>query len=241
MTKVGLQLYTIRDECARDFEGALRAVARIGYDGVELVDLYGWTAHDLRALLDELGLEVAGRHVGRDADLEAVAAEMSALGSDRVALSWIDPPDTPDASRAAVQLVRERAERAERLRLRYGFHNHWAEFDVLDGATTLDRIAELPVWLELDLGWAWWAGADPVELLERFAGRTPLVHAKDIAARGARDYRPVGDGSVGYDRVLPAIDSEWVIVEQDETGADAFGAVQRSFDFVQSASAGVGA
>jgi sugar phosphate isomerase/epimerase len=241
MTKVGLQLYTIRDECARDFEGALRAVARIGYDGVELVDLYGWSPGDVRALLDELGLEVAGRHVGRDADLEAVAAEMSALGSDRVALSWIDPPDSPEASRAAVELVRERAERAEEVGLRYGFHNHWAEFDLLDGATTLDRIAELPVWLELDLGWAWWAGADPVELFERFAGRAPLVHAKDIAARGSRDFRPVGDGGVGYDRVLSAIDAEWIIVEQDETGGDPYDAVQRSLEFVQSTAAGVGA
>ena len=233
MTKVALMLYTIRDECARDLDGSLRKVAEIGYDGVELFDLHGRGAAHVRELLDELGLEVAGRHVGADADLDAVADEMRTLGCDRVALSWIDPPASVDDSLRAVELVHDRAEHAAELGLRYGFHNHWAELEEHDGASTLDRIAELPVWLELDLGWAWWAGADPVELLRRFEGRTPLVHVKDIAARGAREFRPVGEGGVGYERVLPAAHADWLVVEQDEIDGDPFEAVRRSLDFTR--------
>jgi sugar phosphate isomerase/epimerase len=231
--KVGLMLYTIRDECARDFEGALRRVAEIGYDGVELYDLHGRAAEKVRSLLDELGLEVAGRHVSADADLAAVAAEMRVLGSDRVALAWIDPPDSAEASQAAVDLVRDRAERAREVGLQYGFHNHWAEFDEFDGSTTFERIAALPVWLELDLGWAWWAGQDPVELLQRFRARAPLVHVKDIRERGSRDFAVVGEGGVGYDRVLAAADAEWLIVEQDEIEGDPYEAVQRSLEFTR--------
>jgi sugar phosphate isomerase/epimerase len=241
VTKVGLMLYTIRDECARDFEGSLRRVADVGYDGVELFDLHGRDAADVRALLDELGLEVAGRHVSADADLEQVAVEMRVLGSDRIALAWIDPPDSADASHAAVELVRDRAAQAAALGLRYGFHNHWAELERFDGATTLERIAELPVWLELDLGWAWWAGEDPIELLRRYEGRTPLVHVKDIRERGGRDFAPVGEGGVGYDRVLPAASVEWLIVEQDETDGDPFEAVAQSLEFTRGALSGVGA
>jgi sugar phosphate isomerase/epimerase len=241
VTKVGLMLYTIRDECSRDFEGSLRRVAEIGYEGVELFDLHGRHADDVRALLDELGLEVAGRHVGADADLDRIASEMRVLGCDRIVLAWIDPPDSAEASRAAAELVRERAERAAALGLRYGFHNHWAELETFDGATTLERIAELPVWLELDLGWAWWAGEDPVELLRRYEGRTPLVHAKDIRARGGRDFAPVGEGGVGYDRVLPEADVDWLIVEQDETDGDPFAAVERSLEFTRGALSGVSA
>jgi sugar phosphate isomerase/epimerase len=233
MTKVGLQLYTIREECNRDLDGALRAVAEMGYEGVELFDLHGHGALAVRALLDELGLEVAGRHVGADADLDAVAAEMQTLGCDRVALSWIDPPESRADARAAATRIAASAARAASLGLRYGFHNHWGELAPFDGVTTLELIAELPVWLELDLGWVWWAGADPVELLRRYAGRTPLVHVKDLRARGTREFCPVGDGGVGYERVLPAAEAEWLIVEQDETDGDAFAAVRRSLDAVR--------
>jgi sugar phosphate isomerase/epimerase len=229
MTKVGLQLYTIREECARDFEGALRAVAATGYDGVELVDLYGRDVREVRELLEELGLEVAGRHVSAEADLDAVAAEMQILGCDRVALAWL----APEAVAGAVELVGAAAERAQALGLRYGFHNHAVELEPVDGATTLERIAELPVWLELDLGWVWWAGADPVELLERYRGRTPLVHVKDLRARGSREFCPVGDGGVGYERVLPAAEAEWLIVEQDEIDGDPFESVRRSLEFTR--------
>ena len=235
MTRIGLQLYTLRDECARDFEATIRRVGEIGFDGVELFDLHGRPAGEVRGLLDDAGLAVAGRHVGADADLAAVGREMRELGSDRVALSWIDPPDSPAAADAAVDLVRTRAEEAGRHGLSYGFHNHWAELEPLQGSTTLDRIGELPVWLELDLGWVWWAGADPVDLLERFRGRTPLVHVKDLRERASREFTPVGEGGVGYDRVIPAVEAEWLIVEQDETDGDPFAAVERSFAFVEAA------
>src|SRR5262249_45323208 len=72
MARVGLMLYTVRDECARDFEGTLRAVAELGYEGVELFDLHGHDPAELRGWLDELGLPVCGRH----ASLEAIEARL---------------------------------------------------------------------------------------------------------------------------------------------------------------------
>jgi hypothetical protein len=170
-----------------------------------------------------------------DADLEAIAAEARTLGYDRVALAWTDPAGSPEEARATVARVADAEGRADALGLRYGYHNHWHELEPLDdGTTVLDLLAELPVWLELDLGWVWWAGADPVELLERFRGRTPLVHVKDLRARGSREYCPVGDGGVGYERVVPAADVEWLVVEQDEHDGDALEAVARSYAAVTS-------
>ena len=110
---------------------------------------------------------------------------------------------------------------AARAGLELGFHNHDAEVRVLDdGRTFLDRMLDLPVFLELDLGWAWWAGVDPVELLERCQGRAPLVHVKDFRTAGVVSYCRVGEGGVGYERVAPAAEAagaEWLLVEQDET------------------------
>jgi len=119
--------------------------------------------------------------------------------------------------------------------LRLGFHNHWSELRPLDGgATFLDLLRRLPedlLWLELDLGWIWHTGTDPIAELERTDGRCPLVHVKDYASREDRDDVPVGDGVVGYELVLPAAlkaGAEWLIVEEDEVGDDPFGAVERS-------------
>ncbi|KOS01345.1 sugar phosphate isomerase, partial [Paenibacillus polymyxa] len=60
MAKVGLQLYTVREELEQDFEGTLRKVAELGYKGVEFHTFFGRNAKDVRALLDELNLEVIG-------------------------------------------------------------------------------------------------------------------------------------------------------------------------------------
>ncbi|HEY2072233.1 MAG TPA: sugar phosphate isomerase/epimerase [Gaiellaceae bacterium] len=231
--RIGLQLYTLREACAADLFGTLEAVAAMGYEGVELYDLCGHPARDVRARLDELGLAVAGRHAmlpALESELPALAAELGELGTDRVALAWAEAESLVD--RVAVA-----AEEAARLGLRLGVHNHWWEFDRLDdGSTLLEQLAALPVWLEIDLGWTWVAGVDPVELLARYAGRSPLVHVKDFRTREGREYCPVGDGAVGYERVIPAaIDAgvEWLLVEQDETDGDAFEDVERSLAAVR--------
>ena len=240
---VGLMLYTVRDECARDLEGVLRTVAEIGYDGVELFQLHGNDPAAVRRWLDETGLVAAGRHAGLDAlesDLPALADELRVLGTDRIALSWIDPPESIAVARASVERIAAIAAHAHDLDLQFGFHNHWGELRPLeDGVTTLDLLAALPpelLWLELDLGWIWEAEADPVALLERLEGRCPLVHVKDLRSRGSREYCPVGDGAVGYDRILPAavrVGVEWLIVEQDEVDGPPFDAVKRSLDAVR--------
>jgi sugar phosphate isomerase/epimerase len=245
MSRVGLMLYSVRDESARDLESVLRRVGELGYDGVEIFDLHGHEPEVVRSWLDDFGLVVAGRHAGLDAleqSLPALAAELELLGTERIALSWIDPPESAAEAKAVVSRIAAIAPRAQELGLNLGFHNHWGELAPLDdGVTTLDLLCALPpeqLWLELDLGWAWEAGADPVELLDRLAGRCPLVHAKDLRSRGSRGHCPVGDGAVGYDRVLPAAvaaGAEWLIVEQDEIEGPPFDAVERSLEFVRRA------
>jgi sugar phosphate isomerase/epimerase len=243
VSRVGLMLYSLREEAARGLESVLRRVGELGYDGVEIFDLHGHEPELVRSWLDDYGLVAAGRHAGLGAleeRLPALAAELEVLGTDRIALSWIDAPESTAAARAVVARIAAIAARAQELGLKLGFHNHWGELAPLDdGVTTLDLLCALPpelLWLELDLGWAWEAGADPVELLGRLAGRCPLVHAKDLRSRGSREFCAVGDGGVGYDRVLPAAvaaGAEWLIVEQDEIDGAPFDAVARSLAFVQ--------
>ena len=239
MTRVALQLYTIRDECERDLANALARVGAMGYDGVELFQLHGLDARALRELLDENGLAVAGRHTPLDFDAAALAVEADVLGTRRAAINWIDP-ETLASPEAVRDRIRSAAESARDAGLELGFHNHWTEPAPLAGGPSfLDLLRDLPadlLWLELDLGWVWQAGADPFRELEVTGGRCPLVHLKDYASREGRDDVPVGEGVVGYDRLVPAAvaaGAEWLIVEEDEVGDDPFGAVERSLSYVR--------
>ena len=236
-------LYTVRDECERDLEATLRAVAALGYEGVELFQLHGHEPGRVRGWLEELGLAGVGRHVSLDvleSDLDTLTREAEQLGLDRVALSWIEPPATRNEGIAARERIAAAAERVQEHGLALGFHNHAGELAPLDGGGTfLDLLLELPaelLWLELDLGWVWEAGVDPVEALELARGRSPLVHVKDFERRGSATFRPVGDGEIDYDRVLPAAERagvEWLLVEQDETDGPALAAVERSLAAVR--------
>jgi sugar phosphate isomerase/epimerase len=240
--RIGLMLYTLRGECERDLDGMLRAVREIGYEGVELFDLHGHDAHAVRALLDELELGVCGRHVLLDAiesDLDELADELRAVGTDRLVLGWIAPPATAAEADAIVERIAAIAPRVRHAGLRLGFHNHDAELRPLDdGRTVLDRLAGLDeeeLFFEVDLGWAWFAGVEPADLVERLAPRVPLVHVKDLAPRAEQRFVPVGDGDVGYRELLPAIEGlgvEWLLVEQDETEGPPLDAVRRSFEVV---------
>ena len=242
MARIALQLYTVRDECERDLEGTLQRLGAQGYDGVELFQLHGEEPATVRRWLDEAGLVAAGRHARLEAledELPSLAAELAVLGADRVAISWVDP-DWLDEPTGVVTRIETVARAAQDAGLHLGFHNHWSELNPLaGGATFLDLLRELPaelLWLELDLGWVWHAGADPVAELERTTGRCPLVHVKDYASRESRDDVPVGDGIVGYERVLPAAlaaGAEWLVVEEDEVGDDPFTAVERSLQAVR--------
>jgi len=210
MSRIALQLYSVRQAAAADFESTLRAVAAFGYEGVELFDLHGHEPAQVAAWLEELKLVACSRHARLETietELPALAGESEALGWKRLVVSWVDPAelDTSTLARLAVA-ARAVAERG----LELGYHNHDAEVE----QGFLERLPD-SVFLELDAGWTWYAGVDPVSLL----GRGPLVHIKDFRVRGEHAYCPVGDGSVGYERIVPAAmraGADWLIVEQDE-------------------------
>ena len=227
--RIGLQLYTVRDELERDRDGTLRTIASLGYEGVELFGPVD--AQAMRAALDRVGLAVAGRHILLDADVDVLAEEARILGCNRVALGWIDQVATTEERDDAVARITAFAQRARAAGLDFGFHNHWSEVPAFEDGASL--LALLPgwIWLEIDLGWAWWAGTSPVELLEWARGRTPLVHVKDLRARGTREFVPVGDGAVGYRGIVDKaadLGIQWLLVEQDELDRELAEALDRS-------------
>jgi sugar phosphate isomerase/epimerase len=238
MSRIALQLYTVRDLCAEDLAGSLATTAALGFEGVELHDLYGHPADAVRRLLDENGLVASSRHASLpliETEIEELAEELRVLGTDRLVVAWIEPPATAADADVVQARILAAAERAAEQGLRLGFHNHDGELAVLDdGSSMLGRLLAVEggkLFLELDLGWVWYAGGDPLALLERAGTRAPLVHVKDLRNDGGPVHVPLGAGEVDYGRLPDAAGSagvEWLILEQDETHGRGFEAVGES-------------
>ena len=228
--KTGLQLYTLRAETARDFEGVLRRVAELGYAGVEFAGDYGGLeAADLKAKLEELNLETASLHISLDAletDFDQQADLASELDTPYLVCPWVAVGRRADEAgwRSVFASLKGIAEKAAARGLTLAYHNHTFEFESkVGGEYALDALlSSAPqVQLELDVAWAQAGGVSGAEYLRRYAGRTPLVHIKDLTLGGAQPTTvALGEGVVDLTGVLDAardLQPAWLLVEQDSS------------------------
>jgi sugar phosphate isomerase/epimerase len=225
--QISLQLYTVREETARDMPATLRKISEIGYPAVEFAGYGGLTPQDLKPVLDDLGLQTSGVHVPLDAwetNPETVLADMHALNCAHAILPSAPPQRRTDE--ASVARLAEDLNSWGGLCLREGvtfsYHNHDFEFAPLGGSTMWDVLVretdpEL-VGLELDPYWIKYAGTDPESVLRDVANRVSLVHLKDMAPDNTRSDLPVGEGTLPWNTLLEAANAagvEWFIAEQD--------------------------
>jgi sugar phosphate isomerase/epimerase len=196
--RIGLQLYTVRDQMEKDFVGTLERVAQIGYREVEFAGYFNHSPEEVRALLNRLGLTSPSVHVGLAdlrKDLPGAIRSAKVVGQQYITVPALDEAfsgaklDLAFWQRTAAELNRiGAAVKAEGLKLAY--HNHNFEFDRLDSGQTgwdvlIGQTDPGLLAFELDLLWATFAGMDPVQLFQRNPGRYPLWHVKDI--RGLRE------------------------------------------------------
>lgn len=231
MAKMGiaLQLYTLRDDTANDYEGTLRQVAELGYQGVEFAGYGGLTPEELKALLAELGLKAVGSHVGLERLKKHLDEEIEmnkAIGSKYVVCPWLSEEDRGEPTLAeTLKVFREAAAKLAQFGIRFGYHNHAFELEEKVGDRfLLDEIfARTPadqVLVEMDVCWVTAGGQDPVAYIGKYAGRLPLIHLKDIRkdADGRVLTVELGQGDVDLQSVIEAAGRagvEWMIVEQD--------------------------
>lgn len=223
---IALQLYTVRDESAKDFRGTLRRVAELGYQAVEFAGYGDLSASELRALLSELGLRPAATHALK---LEQSASELESsltyareLGCTYAVIPWMGLArltETPFAT--LVQEITALGQRCQAAGLHLVYHNHDYSFHRLaDGHLLLDDLLAACdpalLALELDIYWAAYAGIDPLEYLHRQRGRVALVHLKDMAAN--REMAEVGTGTLDFSAIIAAAQAggaQWFVVEHD--------------------------
>jgi sugar phosphate isomerase/epimerase len=243
--QIGLQLYTLREHCktTSDFASSLRKIRTIGYEAIEFAKIGIPAAKEVRSICDGEGIKICSSHEDPKLILEEpakVAERAAELGCTIVGYPY---PRDVDLSKSQVveQLALNLERSAQTLRasgIRLAYHNHGLEFFRIGKKTVLETLFELAPSLsaEPDVCWIQYGGGSPEAWLRRLAGRTPIVHLKDLGFDlKANKGIPVELGNGSLD--LPAIareaaasGAEWFIVEQDEC-ADAFYSVQVSYDY----------
>ncbi|MBN2393918.1 MAG: sugar phosphate isomerase/epimerase [Anaerolineae bacterium] len=223
---IALQLYSIRHDCEKDLPGTLKAVAEMGYDGVDFAGYYGYDAPTIRAMLDDLGLKAAGCHTGIQTllgdELQKTVAFNHILGNKYLIVPGLPESyrNSHDAWLRTAELFNEVTAKLKPEGMFTGYHNHHIEFTPMDGELPWDTFFDntVPeVVMQIDLGNALHGGADPVVILKRYPGRARTVHLKAYAAMN--DKALIGEDDVEWPEVFRVCEAdsvtEWYIVEQE--------------------------
>jgi sugar phosphate isomerase/epimerase len=223
---IALQLYSVREDCARNLNKTIESVADIGYEGVEFAGFYGRRAKDLKAILDDVGLKVAGTHTKLDSllgiELRKTVEFNKTLGNEFVIVPTIPRQyrDVKNGWGTLANLLNRIAEKIKPNNMRVGYHNHTFEFKPMNEDTPFNilfKSTKLEVIMQLDTGHAMHAGADPTDILKNFPGRAITVHIKDYSA--VKNNILVGEGRVQFDKINRLCKklggTKWYIIEQE--------------------------
>jgi len=206
--KLGVQLWTVKDELQRDFAGTLRQIARIGLRRVELYELGGRPAAQIRAAIEAAGLECLSAHVRfweLDADFSGNVERAREIGLATlvVPVPWMPPAalkralggdmlrvlaeeTTAETWKRTAELLNAYGKRLREAGLALAYHNHNIDFRRFGGKTAYEMLVATTdpryVRLEMDCGWVASAGRNPVDYLNRWPRRFMGLHVKDVRA-----------------------------------------------------------
>lgn len=217
------------EEHKSDLWGTLERVADLGYRGIEGCEflLDGDVADNLKRFRD-LGLQpltVSSSLTDLEENLDEIRRKAQALESPKVSMWW-----APCKTREELNDVTDTLNQAGRILIQDGvrlcYHNHDQEFrNCFNGAAAMDILADQTdpesVFFELDIAWIAIGGADPCTILNRFAGRVPCIHIKDVIEAPTREpqWTAVGTGAVPIEKAVCtalALGIEWGVIEQDK-------------------------
>lgn len=242
---IGIQLYTVRRELAKDVQGTLAKLAEIGYREVEFAGYPEGTAQSLRKILDRLGLRAVSSHVGTQnlrTDWDRTLDQAAILGQRYivVASTGLGERSTADDWKRLGGLFNKAGEASRAKGISLGYHNHDIEFAPIGGVLPYDLLLQEAdprlVQFEMDLYWITKGGQDPLAYFARWPGRFPLVHVKDMDATPRKFFTEVGKGIIDFKRIFARAKQAGIrhyFYEQDETPGSPFDAAKTSYDYLR--------
>ena len=248
LRRVGLQLYSLRDDARRDLERTIADIVSAGYHDVELLgsmNNFGMPPTRLRAILDRNGLRAPSTHVDGNAldELPRNLDDAQTLGHEYIIVASlpISRPATLDDYRRWADRLNGAGRIARERGVWIGFHNHANDFAEIDGEIAYDVLAARTdptvVRLQLDTGNIAIARHDPMEYMKRFGERYWSFHIKDVPRLGAESDTELGKGIIDFRRLLGSIeriDEKYLFVEQETYPELPIDSVRRDFVYLSS-------
>ncbi len=226
---VGIEMYSVRTEMAKNIFEPVKAVAKMGYDGVEFYGPYmSWTidqAKEMRKLMDDLKIKCYSTHNGSDSFTDAKISKAielnNILGSQYIVMASAGRVVGADGWKKVADTLSTSAEKVKGAGLKVGFHNHATEWKPVDGQRPMDILAKgtpKHVMLQLDIGTTIEAGVDPVEWIKSNPGRINCIHCKDYSKE--KGYKVLlGEGASPWKEIFKAAEKkggiEFYLVEQE--------------------------
>ncbi len=224
----GLILYTVRNEMAKDSEGTLDKIAEIGYNWLEAAGyangkFHGHEPSEFKKMIESRGMKLISSHNDLNPEnLDEVVGAASEAG-----LQYLVIPSLPhnmistlDGLKKAADFMNMAGVRCRENGMKLGFHNHWAEFEAVEGQIPYEVFLKNTdpdlVIFEMDLAWITRSGNDPVDYFKRFPGRFELLHVKDLSE--AMEDATLGEGTIDFNPIFNEVATagmKYFFVEQD--------------------------
>jgi sugar phosphate isomerase/epimerase len=235
--QLGLQLYSLRAQFAKDVPGTLDKVREMGFKYVETAGTYGMPPEKFRKECEARGLTIVSAHMPyekfRD-NPEGAAKDAEALGVKYAGCAWIAHQGafSEKDCREIAKVFNAAGETLAKHGIKFFYHTHGYEFQPYGSGTLFDLLMSETkpqlVAYEMDVFWVVHGGQNPVSLLEKYKGRFELMHLKDMKTgtpinllTGSSDVRndvAMGTGQIQYRKILPAAENsgvKWYFIEDE--------------------------
>jgi sugar phosphate isomerase/epimerase len=233
---VGVELYSVREDCKKDFPGTLAAIAKMGYPGVEFAGYWNRSAVEIKKMLDDNGLVACGSHTPSEMVLSPAKLQATIEFNQTIGNKFIIVPDMTGKTRQVwldkAKEFNDLAAQLQPLGLSIGYHSHFHDFHLVEGEMPWNIFGENTspdVILQLDTSNCCDGGGDPVAELKKFPGRTRSIHIKP---NGGGPEAVIGEDKIDWASVFEICETtggtQWYVVEH-ETSKQPLETVARTF------------
>ncbi|MDF2430747.1 MAG: hypothetical protein JWP44_378 [Mucilaginibacter sp.] len=243
--KIGIQLYTVRKEMLADAAGTLKQLAKIGYTEIESArsekgNYYGLKPKEIKSITSDLGISLISGHVHIDTDWQRSIDEAAEAGQPYLICSVLPSAgQTVDNYKRSAEIFLNAGEVCKKAGIIFGYHNHSSEFEKVGQQTLydvlLDQTEPALVIMELDLGWVIASGADPGYYFDKYPGRFPLWHLKDMNT-SLKQSTEFGKGDVNVSGLFKNAEKSGLkhfFVEQEEYTHSAFESSRYDYNYLR--------
>ncbi|HET6765834.1 MAG TPA: sugar phosphate isomerase/epimerase [Chitinophagaceae bacterium] len=227
----GIQLWSVRDDLAKDSKGVLKQLSSYGYKQIESFEggkgmFWGMSNTEFKSYMDELGMKIISSHCDITKDFDKKAADAAAIGMNYLICPWKGPQKDLDAFKKFADEFNQKGEICKKNGIRFAYHNHDYSFVTMNGEMGQDVMMKNTdpnlVDFELDMYWVVAGGQDIETWLKKYPKRFRLGHVKDrkkgATAADKDASTDLGTGSIDYAKILKTAKKEgmeYFIVEQE--------------------------